>query len=380
MSLELLKPVAEEVVSSLMLNPKKSLGNYIQIHTDKNGFPDLELCEIAIIGLTESRNSFFPIEDFKTLDFRKSFYKLFPGNWKFRICDIGDLPDGKKTDDTYFALTEICLHLRQLNIVSIIIGGSHDLIYPMYQSYKKIKQFVNIVSVDNQFDFSQDEELISGKSYMSKIIMEQPNYLFNYYNLGYQSYLVPQEEIDLMKNLYFESLRLGIVLDELHRAEPFFRDADIAGFDMKSLSWRASNNKKGNPNGIDERTICALARYAGISDRLNIFGIFELPVTTIFTQLLAQVVWYFIEGYNCRFDEYPPLSAEFKRYNVTFSDMEIVFYQSKRSKRWWVEVINQSKLDNKNKTTSLLPCTHEEYIDACNDILPDRWLNATKRY
>ena len=42
---------------------------------------------------------------------------------------------------------------------------------------------------------------------------------------------------------------------------------------MKSLSWQATNFTSGNPNGIDARTICALARYAGISDRLNIFGL-----------------------------------------------------------------------------------------------------------
>ena len=64
---------------------------------------------------------------------------------------------------------------------------------------------------------------------------------------------------------------------------------------MKSLSWQATNFTSGNPNGIDARTICALARYAGISDRLNIFGLFELPNTIIFNKLLAQIIWYFIE-------------------------------------------------------------------------------------
>ena len=128
-----------------------------------------------------------------------------------KICDLGNLPNGSSAEDTYFALSEICLHLKQLDIVLIVIGGSHDLIFPMYQSYQSLKQLVNIVSVDNQFDFSQEEEeLISGRSYMSRIIMDQPNFLLNYTNLGYQSYLIAQEELDLIDKLHFEALSLEI--------------------------------------------------------------------------------------------------------------------------------------------------------------------------
>ena len=93
---------------------------------------------------------------------------------------MGDLPNGSKPEDTYFAVREVSIELRKLNIVSVIIGGSHDIIYPLYDSYNINKKLVNIVSVDNQFDFSQEEELVSGRSYKSKIIMKQPKYLYNY--------------------------------------------------------------------------------------------------------------------------------------------------------------------------------------------------------
>ena len=164
MSLESLVPVSEEVFSSMVLNPKQALGKNIEIHTDQLGFPELNDCSIAIVGLLEIRNSFFPTAKFKLEDFRKSFYSLFPGNWNFKICDLGDLPNGATPQDTYFALKEICIHLRQLNIVSVFVGGSHDLIFPMYQSFQAIDQLVNIVSVDNQFDFSQEEEVLGSAS------------------------------------------------------------------------------------------------------------------------------------------------------------------------------------------------------------------------
>ena len=380
MSLESLAPVSEEAVSSMSLHPRQALGRNIEIHTKQSGFPEIQGSKIAIIGLEETRNAFIPLSGYQLTDFRKSFYQLFPGNWNFKICDLGDLPCGQTPEDTYFALKEICHYLKQINVVTIVLGGSHDMVFPLYESYRLNKQLVNIVSVDNQFDFSQEEELISGRSYMSRIITEQPNYLLNYSNLGYQSYYIAQEELDLMDKLHFESVRLGALLDDVRQSEPYFRDADIASFDMKSLSWQATGNSSGNPNGIDARTACSLARYAGISDRLSIFGLFELVPSNVFYELLSQIVWYFIEGFNCRFDEYPVLTDDgFTKYTVTLSDRELIFHQSKKSDRWWMEIANENYLSNKTKTNALLPCTHQDYLEACNDKLPEKWLKATKR-
>jgi hypothetical protein len=123
-----------------------------------------------------------------------------------------------------------------------------------------------------------------------------------------------------------------------------------------------------------------LSRYAGISDRVSVIGFFELPNSIIFHKLLAQIIWYFIEGFNCRFNEFPVLTGEnFKKFIVTLSDRELIFHKSNKSERWWVEIKVENYLDNKTKTNSLLSCTHNDYIDACNDKLPERWLNATRR-
>ena len=121
-----------------------------------------------------------------------------------------------------------------------MLGGSQDLTVALYRSFHDHAQWVNIVSVDNRFDFSQEEELISGRSYMSEIIMETPSKLYNFTNIGYQSYLIAQEELDLMDKLFFEAYRLGQVLDEPQSTEPVFREADIASFDMKVLNGVAS--------------------------------------------------------------------------------------------------------------------------------------------
>ena len=381
MSLELLQPVDYEFLQGGSILPKQILGKNILIHTKNSGLPELKGLHIVIIGLSETRNSFFVNDSYKVNNFRKVFYELYPGNWSLKIADLGDLPNGANVNDTYFAIKEIGYYLKQMNIIPIFIGGSHDLIFPLYQVYQDFKQLVNMVSVDRSFDFSQEDELISGRSYMSKIIMEKPNVLNNYTNIGYQSYYCAIEEKDLMDKLYFDGIRLGQLLDNIKLSEPVFRDADIVGFDMKCLSWDAlADPLKGQPNGIDSRSICALSRYAGISDRVSFFGIYEISSTPMMDQLLAQIVWYFIEGVYYRFNEYPVnVDNGFLKYSVTLSNQTIIFYKSKKSNRWWMELTNDSYLDNKTKTTTLLACTKEDYDSAILDIIPQRWYNAIKR-
>ena len=381
MSLELLLPVDNHAIEGLSMLPKQVIGKNIDIHTVESGLPELKGLQIAIIGLSEQRNSFFANPQYNVNQFRQAFYELYPGNWNLKIADLGDLSNGAKVKDTYFAIKEIGYHLKQMNIIPVFIGGSHDLIFPLYQVFQDFKELVNMVSVDRSFDFSQEDELISGRSYMSKIIMDKPNVLNNYTNLGFQNYYCALEEKDLMDKLYFEGIRLGKVLEDTRLVEPVFRDADIVGFDMKCLSWEAiADPLKGQPNGIDSRSICTLSRYAGISDRVGFMGLYELPSTPMMNQLAAQMVWYFIEGVQYRFDEYPVNTNEgFLKYSVTLSNQTIIFQKSEKSNRWWMELTNDTYLDNKTKTSALLACTKNDYESASQDIIPERWYNAIRR-
>ena len=73
-------------------------------------------------------------------------------------------------------------------VIPLIIGGSQDITYANYRGYDDLEQTVNLVSIDSRFDIGSSEEDILSRSFLSKIIMEEPNNLFNYSSIGYQTY------------------------------------------------------------------------------------------------------------------------------------------------------------------------------------------------
>jgi len=248
----------------------------------------------------------------------------------------------------------------------------------MYRAYDNLDQMVNLVSVDNQFDFDKENALISN-SFLTKIIVEEPNNLFNYANLGYQTYYNSQEEIDLIEKLYFEAYRLGTVSNNIIVAEPVFRDADLVSIDINSVQSAASGNFNFfQPNGFNGKEICTLARYAGISDKVSSFGVFN--GSELQNSLVAQMIWYFIEGFSFRSNEYPFGSKEnYIKYIVPIDAEELVFYKSNKTARWWIEIPFLINVNNKLKRNTLLPCTNEDYLAACEQEIPERWWKAQRR-
>ncbi|MDG3584091.1 MULTISPECIES: formimidoylglutamase [Galbibacter] len=382
MNVEFLSPVKSMVLAHNELLPKQALGRTISIHTEKEGFPGLENIQIAIIGINESRSEH--IENKEEVDLasvRLEFYKLFAGNWHGKIADLGDIQPGNTLTDTYYAVSSIVADLLKKNIIPIIIGGSQDLTYAAYRAYDKMEQMVNLVSIDSKFDFSASDELITESAYMSKIIMEQPNNLFNFSTVGYQTYFNAQEEIDLMEKLFFDAYRLGEVVNDITIVEPVFRDADLVSLDVTAIkAAELGHAPSTHPNGFDGREICAIARYAGISDKVTAFGVFNYKNTVQCAQLTSQILWYFIEGYNFRKKDYPFTSiANYVKYIVPLDDMDICFFKSNISGRWWIEVPQIENLNNKLKRHTLLPCTHKEYLEASNGVVPERWWKAYKK-
>jgi len=380
MDFDFLKPVDNTIIEFINSLSSQELGSKVVLHTEHQ-FPDISRINIAILGVLEDRRNINIVNAVNLSAVRKKLYATFPGNWDASIADLGDILSGDSVEDTYFALKKVTSTLIKNKVIPIVIGGSQDLTYALYRAYDDLEQMVNLVSVDNRFDFGKENETISASSYLTKIIIDEPNNLFNYCNIGYQTYYNSQEEIDLIEKLFFDAYRLGEISNNIALAEPVFRDADLISFDLNSVKSSDSGNMISfEPNGFNGKEICSLSRYAGISDKVSAFGIFNHNSTVAESVLITQIIWYFIEGYHYRSKEYPFGSrANYLKYIVPLENEELVFYKSDKTDRWWIEIPYVVEGSNKLKRNTLLPCSYEEYLCACNQELPERWWKAQRK-
>ncbi|NNT71954.1 formimidoylglutamase [Flavobacterium sp. IMCC34852] len=380
MEFDFLSPVDLEIIQYVTALSSQHLGSKVAFHTDKD-FPDTDKVKIAIIGVLENRGDVKAFEEVNLNAIRKELYSMYPGNWQSSIADLGDILPGNSLEDTFFALQKVAAKLIRKGVIPIIIGGTQDLTYPLYRAYDNLEQMVNLVSIDKKFDIGKQEDGITSGSYLSKIILDEPNNLFNFSNVGYQTYYNSQEEIDLVEKLYFDAYRLGEISNNIALSEPVFRDADIVSVDLCSVKSSDSGNLINfTPNGFDGKEICSLSRYAGISDKVSSLGIFNHNNSKEEAVLIAQIIWYFTEGINYRSNEYPFGTKEhYLKYIVPLENEELIFYKSNKTDRWWIEINFFSGQHNKLKKNTLLPCSHEEYLAACNHEIPERWWKAQRK-
>jgi formiminoglutamase len=337
---------------------------------------------IAIVGVREERNAVHNAGTMAGPDaIRKYLYSLFSWDENIGVVDLGNIEPGNEISDTYFALNQTCQFLLKKNIIPLIIGGSQDLTYANYLAYEQMEQTVNVVTIDSRLDFGESSEDLSSFGYLNKIVMHRPNYLFNYGNIGHQRYLVEPDLLKLVDNMYFDAYRLGDMQPVPQKAEPILRNADIVSFDISAIRMsEAPGSGNAGPNGFYGQEAAQLCRYAGMSDKLTSFGIYEFnPAMDREGQtahLIAQMIWCFIEGVSQRKMDYPIGDySEYYKYIVpmTESDHEIIFYKSTKTDRWWMDVPYPAGKSRDYERHHLVPCTYEEYQQATNEEMPDRW-------
>ncbi|MCQ2302396.1 MAG: formimidoylglutamase [Bacteroidales bacterium] len=377
-----LDPVDEKCFVANVRPGKNTLGETITIFRNEDEFPTLEGVQLALVGIKDERGA---IDNHGCEDgidpIRKALYQLF-NHWPdLKIVDLGNVKTGKEINDTYYAVNQVLTELIKNHIVPIIIGASQDFTYSMYQVYEPTGKLVNITAIDPLFDIGNDQEGLNSHSYMSHIILHQPNYLFNFTNIGYQSYYVDNENIELMKQLLFDAYRLGSIKQNIELAEPLIRNTNILSFDIGSIRVAdAPGVKNASPNGFNGEEACRMTRYAGLSYRLTSIGFFEYnphyDINSRTANLIAEMIWYFIEGFSNRQDDVPTLdSTDFKRYNVQIAegDGNIVFLCHKISGKWWIDMSFKTDDDAKFERHHFIPCSREDYDQAMRNELPDKW-------
>ena len=375
-------PVTEEKYVNKDFFQTTQIGRTIDLHT-LDHFPSLKFSELVIFNVNEYEGSKNTSLD-NNCKIRESLYSLHVENSP-RISDLGTLKLMPKRQESFKIIEEVCSVLIDNGAIPVIIGGGHDISYAVYKSYVSLKRFTTITVVDKEFDIGMQEDNLASYSYLSKIISHKPSYLFHYNNIGYQSFFVSNIAVEMLENMNFDHVRLGNLKNRFEDIEPLMRDTDFLSFDISSIQHSyAPANVYSSPNGLNGEDACKIARYAGLSDKLTCFGLFEynpaLDQNNQTANLLSQMIWYFIEGYKIRKNELNPNTNNCIKYTVAFDDghHEIVFFKSKKSGRWWMKVPFKKEKSSKVEFC-LIACSYSDYKTAMQGDIPERWIkNYTK--
>ena len=313
---EFFTPVSNPAFDLMLSGVADSMAAVTSVYSLNRGFPEIGNAKVAIIGVPEYRGSVFNRNFQKgTEAIRDKFYRLKKHENLSGIIDLGDLIPGNTNEDTQYALAEITSELLKKSIIPVILGGSQDLTIAQFNGYRKFEQLVNIASIDARFDLGMPEEAVTSTNWLGKIIMQQPNYLFNFSNIGYQTYFVGSASVDLMNKLFFDAYRVGQVRSDITEMEPVIRAADLLTFDLSAIRQSdAPGNSNPSPNGFTGEEACQAMMYAGLNDRLTSLGIYEYDAMADHNDqtahLVAQMIWYFIQGVSERKNDFPAGNIE----------------------------------------------------------------------
>ena len=291
------------------------LGKHIQILNEHNY--DFENIDIVLIGCGELRGQNEAL-NFSNgpYEIRKELYKLHYWHPDVKIADLGNIVQGATLNDTKAALKTVLTELTS-----------------------------------------------------------SPNFVRHFNLVGFQSYFVNPNLIETFDKLCFDCIRLGKAREDIEMLEPIMRSTQIASVDINSIRYSdAPANKLASPNGFYGDEMCMITRFAGMSSCLSSFGIYgyipENDTENITAKLIAQMIWYYIDGVCIEKNE-SPLSEkdQFIEYQITFTDNNTLFLKSKKTNRWWMKL----------PSDSFIPCSQKDYFTACNNEIPERWMREVER-
>lgn len=263
------------------------LGARVQVFTEV--FPEVnkENTDIVIFGVLDDRGAVNNYGSSLAADHvREKLYSLYQGTNKVKITDLGNIRAGHTVADTYVAVKTVVAELVKEDILPVIIGGGQDITYAQYMAYEDLEQKVDLVVIDSKFDLDETADVTTPETtsgcYLNKIFLHQPNYLFNFSNIGYQTYFVNQDSLRIMEKLLFDVNRLVDFYGRIGISEPIIRNANVISFDISAIrSSDAAGNANATPNGFYGEEACQLCRYAGMMISLLLL---------VFTSLILRMI------------------------------------------------------------------------------------------
>ncbi len=356
---------------------KYSIGQIVEKSTNKLSVANIHRLDVAVFSVPYFNGTWKHRKINSTDKIREELYKLSSIDRKMNIVDFGHLKKARGQKGIFLALRDIVEYLTELKITIIIIGGSQDLTVGISEAFANERYF-SLTCIDSLLDVKKGREIFSSTNFLSRIFQKRPK-IFQFNLVGYQSHLVSPDLFSKTKGLGTH-VRLGLLHEDITISEPVFRNTDVLSFDVGAIKYsEILGEHYQNPNGLYSEEACQLAKYAGLSNKLKVFGIFETDWnkddnTTAF-KLSAQIIWYFLEGFNKRIETKNELPKNLLSYKVEVKgvDKPIIFYQCRDTGRWWFEVrsIDEDKI--------LVACTEKEYNEASENEIPEIWLKYIQK-
>lgn len=198
--------------------------------------------------------------------------------------------------------------------------------------------------------------------------------------LGIQEAVLPTKAVSECEFRGYDLQNLGVLQGDIHATEPYLRDLDWLGLNMSVVRGSDfSSVQQPFPTGLSIEHCCQLVRFAGMSEKVNGISIFGFLNNDHFPVIdatgVALLIWYFVDGFADRKDDFPKSTRYLSEYVVaipTYPD-GLRFWKSDRTNRWWFELPFKKHSKSRHR---LLPCSFNDYQETSKGELPDRLLKA----
>lgn len=331
--------------------------------------------QLGLLVWCQDPNAFVPV--------REELYRLTPNFKKGQFMDFGNVVGGS------FGLSEVVGQLVQKGILPIVLTDQEPALASLLRGFDQQSDLLDISLIDSHLDLDLDGDWQqkAQPSTLEQLLSFYPQLLFHANCLGYQSYFVEERVLDYLVAQHHDAYRLGVLRAQLEEAEPVVRNSDVLFLQLSAI--RAADAPAtcfANPNGFLAEEACRIVRYAAMNDHLACLGIggyrADIADNRQTARLLAQLVWFAAEGVQHRKNEYPLSAQRLTKYLVQshWVDFPLTFFKSPRSERWWFWVPLPEGSRPALSRHQLVACSYADYQKACEGELPQRLLDAYRRF
>lgn len=274
----------------------------------------------------------------------------------FKNITIYDLGSLKEVEIK--SITELTTYLNNINIVPVFIGVGITLAGNLAVEHSK-----NLTLISNHI------ELIEYKSATTRVN-----------HIGYQRHLCSINDIYEIEENMYNALSLGKIRSFPAQLEPTLRDTQILHVDLDCMRTSDAPNTKGTlPSGFNAEELCQTMKYVGTADNLSaVFISCDMASERHQPEasLIAESIWYFMEGVNMSMKDHPSISKDFSAFIVhsNILDYDLEFLKHNQSSKWWLCYSTESK------SKFYLACSYEEYQLSVGEEVPDRLLKFLSEF